>query len=107
MTLPHLDSLETPAALVDEDRLERNLDKAAAYLREHGLRWRPHTKTHKVPELAARQLRAGALGVTVATPREAEVMVTVAEDVLLAYSPVGESKLARLMALVVFPTPPF
>jgi D-serine deaminase-like pyridoxal phosphate-dependent protein len=99
MNLPSLDSIETPAALVDEDRLEANLQKAAAYVREHGLRWRPHTKTHKVPELAARQLQAGAAGVTVATPREAEVMGAVAEDVLLAYSPVGASKLARLMAL--------
>lgn len=99
MSLPSLDSIETPAALVDVDRLETNLQKAAAYVREHGLRWRPHTKTHKVPELAARQLQAGAAGVTVATPREAEVMGAVAEDVLLAYSPVGASKLARLMAL--------
>ena len=99
MNLPSLDSIETPAALVEVDRLEQNLQKAAAYVRERGLRWRPHTKTHKVPELAARQLQAGAAGVTVATPREAEVMGTVAEDVLLAYSPVGASKLARLMAL--------
>lgn len=99
MNLPSLDSIETPAALVDEERLEANLQKAAAYMREHGLRWRPHTKTHKVPELAARQLQAGAAGVTVATPREAEVMGAVVEDVLLAYSPVGASRLARLMAL--------
>jgi D-serine deaminase-like pyridoxal phosphate-dependent protein len=99
MNLPSLDSIETPAALVDVDRLELNLQKAAAYVRDHGLRWRPHTKTHKVPALAARQLEAGAAGVTVATPREAEVMSAVAEDVLLAYSPVGASKLARLMAL--------
>jgi D-serine deaminase-like pyridoxal phosphate-dependent protein len=99
MNLPDLDSLETPAALVDEERLEANLQKAAAYMREHGLRWRPHTKTHKVPQLAARQLQAGAAGLTVATPREAEVLGAVAEDVLLAYSPVGASKLARLMGL--------
>ncbi len=94
-----LDSIETPAALVDVDRMEANLQKAAAYTREHQFRWRPHTKTHKVPELAVRQLEAGAAGVTVATPREAEVMGAVAEDVLLAYSPVGASKLKRLMAL--------
>ncbi|OJH34929.1 hypothetical protein [Cystobacter ferrugineus] len=87
MSFPSLDDIETPAALVDEERLERNLAKDSAYMREHGLRWRPHTKTHKVPELAARQLQAGAVGVTVATPREAEVMGAVAADVLLAYSP--------------------
>jgi D-serine deaminase-like pyridoxal phosphate-dependent protein len=99
MNLPSLDELETPAALVDVDRMESNLSRVSAYLRGHGLRWRPHTKTHKVPELAARQFQAGASGVTVATPREAEVMGAVADDVLLAYSPVGAAKLARLMAL--------
>ncbi|MFP2924444.1 D-TA family PLP-dependent enzyme, partial [Pyxidicoccus sp. 3LG] len=80
-----LDSLVTPAAVVDLDRVEANLQRVAAYTREHGLRWRPHTKTHKTVELTALQLRAGAIGATVATPREAEVMATVADDVLLAY----------------------
>lgn len=94
-----LDSLPTPAALVDLDRVEANLQRVAAYAREHGLRWRPHTKTHKTVELTALQLRAGAVGATVATPREAEVMATVADDVLLAYPPVGAARLARLMAL--------
>jgi D-serine deaminase-like pyridoxal phosphate-dependent protein len=94
-----LETLETPAALVDVDRAEANLRRVDAYARQHGLTWRPHTKTHKVPELAARQLQAGASGVTVATPHEAEVMATVAEDVLLAYAPVGAARLARLMRL--------
>ncbi|MET0396857.1 MAG: D-TA family PLP-dependent enzyme [Longimicrobiaceae bacterium] len=100
MTEPEsLDQLETPAALVDVDRMRANLRRAAEYTRAHGLAWRPHVKTHKTPELAAEQLRAGAVGVTVATPREAEVMAAVADDVLLAYPPFGASKLARLMAL--------
>jgi D-serine deaminase-like pyridoxal phosphate-dependent protein len=94
-----LDSLPTPAALVDLDRVEANLQRVAAYAHEHGLRWRPHTKTHKTVELTALQLRAGAVGATVATPREAEVMATVADDVLMAYPPVGAARLARLMAL--------
>lgn len=94
-----LDDLETPAALVDVDRMQANLRRAAEYCRAHGLAWRPHAKTHKTPELAAEQARMGAVGVTVATPREAEVMAAVADDVLLAYPPFGASKLARLMAL--------
>ncbi|HEX8241983.1 MAG TPA: alanine racemase, partial [Longimicrobium sp.] len=49
--------------------------------------------------LAAEQVRAGAVGVTVATPREAEVMAQAVDDLLLAYPPVGRSKLERLMAL--------
>lgn len=95
-----LDSLETPTALVDLARMQANLGRTAAYCREHGLGWRPHVKTHKSPELAAAQLRAGASGVTVATPREAEVMAKTVDDVLLAYPPVGASKLERLMALL-------
>jgi D-serine deaminase-like pyridoxal phosphate-dependent protein len=99
MTPLPLESVETPAALVDVERMEANLHRVVSYARLHGLSWRPHVKTHKVPELAARQLEAGARGITVATLREAEVMSAVADDVLLAYPPVGASKLARLMAL--------
>lgn len=94
-----IDGLETPAALVDVERMRANLRRAADYCRAHTLAWRPHAKTHKVPELAAEQVRAGAIGVTVATPREAEVMAAAVDDLLLAYPPVGRSKLERLMAL--------
>ncbi|HEX8695409.1 MAG TPA: alanine racemase [Longimicrobium sp.] len=94
-----IDGLETPAALVEVERMRANLQKAGDYCRAHGLAWRPHAKTHKVPELAAEQVRAGAVGVTVATPREAEVMAQAVDDLLLAYPPVGRAKLERLMAL--------
>jgi len=91
--------LETPVPLVDLDRLERNLDRMAEYARRHGLALRPHTKTHKSPRIAAEQLRRGAVGLTCATPLEAEVMSEVCDDVLLAYPTVGSPKLQRLMAL--------
>jgi D-serine deaminase-like pyridoxal phosphate-dependent protein len=94
-----LDAIETPAAVVDVERMRANISRAALYAREHGLAWRPHAKTHKTPDLAAEQLSAGALGVTVATLREAEEMATVADDILLAYPPVGASKLERLVEL--------
>jgi D-serine deaminase-like pyridoxal phosphate-dependent protein len=94
-----IDDLETPAAVVDVERMHANLRRAAEYSRAHGLAWRPHAKTHKVPALAAEQVRAGAVGVTVATPREAEVIARTVDDLLLAYPPVGRSKLERLMAL--------
>lgn len=93
------DQIETPAALVDIDIMRRNLERTARYCAEHGLAWRPHVKTHKTPELAAMQVAAGAVGVTVATPAEAEVMADAADDILLAYPPFGESKLDRLMSL--------
>ena len=92
-------ALETPVPLVDLDRMERNLDRLAGYTRAHGLALRPHVKTHKSPIIASAQLERGAAGVTCATTREAEVMSTVCDDILVAYPPVGEARLRRLMAL--------
>lgn len=94
-----LDELETPAPVVDLPRMERNLDRMAAYAAAHGLALRPHIKTHKTPWLAAEQLRRGAIGVTCATPREAEVMSEVADDVLLAYPAVGPVRARRVAGL--------
>lgn len=94
-----LETIETPAAVVDLPRLAANLRRTAGYCRDHGLAYRPHTKTHKSPLLGAAQLEAGAHGLTVATLREAEVMAEVCDDLLLAYPQVGEAKLARLMRL--------
>ena len=94
-----LTDLETPAAIVDLDRMERNLDRAAEYATRHGLALRPHVKTHKTAWIAAEQIRRGARGVTCATPREAEVMSGVASDILLAYPPVGQSRAERIAGL--------
>jgi len=90
----YLDQLETPAAVVDLDRLALNLDRMAAYCAVHGLRLRPHVKTHKAPRIAAEQLRLGAHGLTCATVREAEVMSELTDDVLVAY-PVTQMTLLR------------
>ena len=94
-----MDQLETPVPLVDLDRLERNLERMAAYAGAHQLALRPHTKTHKSSRIGAEQLRRGAVGLTCATPLEIEVMASVCDDLLLAYPPVGKAKLRRLMSL--------
>lgn len=94
----HISELETPTLLIDLDRMERNLDRAAAYSARHNLRMRPHTKTHKTPEIGRMQLDRGAVGLTVAKVGEAEVMrASGAPDLLVAYPILGESKLRRLM----------
>jgi D-serine deaminase-like pyridoxal phosphate-dependent protein len=94
-----LDDVETPVPLVDLDRLDRNLARGAEYAARHTLAFRPHVKTHKSPVVAARQIQAGAHGLTCATPRELEVMSTVTDNLLLAYPPIGDAKLRRLMSL--------
>jgi D-serine deaminase-like pyridoxal phosphate-dependent protein len=94
-----LDELLTPAAVVDLDRMEANLDRMASYAASHRLALRPHTKTHKSAELGAAQLRRGAVGLTVAQLREAEVMGTLTPAILLAHPPIGHPKLSRLARL--------
>lgn len=95
----YLEQLETPVPIVDMDRLAFNLDRMAAYATLHGFRLRPHVKTHKSPRIAAEQLRLGAVGLTCATLREAEVMAEVCDDLLVAYPPVGAARLERLARL--------
>jgi D-serine deaminase-like pyridoxal phosphate-dependent protein len=93
----HVSEIDTPALVVDLDIFERNLTRVAGYARQHGLRLRPHTKTHKSVRLAKRQLAAGAAGLTVAKVSEAEIMLAAEpDDVLVAYPIVGRAKLARL-----------
>ena len=93
-----IDELETPAVLVDLDVMERNLARLASYTRKHSLTIRPHTKTHKIPELARRQIESGAKGITVAKPGEARVMAEGGlRDIMLAYPLVTPPK-ARVAA---------
>ena len=60
----HISELDTPALLIDLDIMERNLGRVAAYAGSNNLRLRPHTKTHKIPEIAHMQIETGAAGVT-------------------------------------------
>ncbi|HYD53968.1 MAG TPA: alanine racemase, partial [Gemmatimonadaceae bacterium] len=85
--------------LVDLDRMERNLDAVAAYCTAHDLSLRPHVKTHKTPWIAAAQLARGARGLTCATPREAETMAAVGDDLLVAYPTVGAARARRVAEL--------
>jgi len=95
------EELDTPALLFDLDVVERNIEEMAAVARDAGAALRPHTKTHKSPEIAGMQIDAGARGLTVAKVGEAEVMAEAGfPDLLIAYPIVGERKLARLEALL-------
>lgn len=94
------DELSTPTLTIDLDTLERNLDRMANSCREQGVGLRPHTKTHKTPQVARMQLDRGAIGLTVAKVGEAEVMAEAGlDDILVAYPILGAEKLRRLVAL--------
>ncbi len=77
---------DTPYLVVDVARLERNLSGRTESARDGGRGPTAARKTHKSPEIARRQLAAGAVGITVATVGEAEVFVEHGvTDVFVAY----------------------
>jgi D-serine deaminase-like pyridoxal phosphate-dependent protein len=92
--------LDTPALLIDLDRLQHNIELMASHFKARGVAWRPHAKAFKCPAIAHLLRRAGAIGVTVAKVSEAEVMAAGGiDDILIAHLMVGPSKVARLAAL--------
>jgi D-serine deaminase-like pyridoxal phosphate-dependent protein len=94
------DLLDTPIATVDLDAVERNIARMQTYCDRHRLALRPHAKTHKLPELARRQVEAGAAGITCQKLGEAEVMAAAGvDDILLSFPLVGEAKVERLVGL--------
>src|SRR5690606_891601 len=100
MTNRTISDLDTPAVVVDLDRAEANIAKLQSYLDEHRIANRPHVKTHKLPLLAQRQMAAGAVGITVQTLGEAEVMADAGlTDILVTYNLIGRAKAERLAAL--------
>ncbi len=90
----------TPAAVIDMDRVERNIARVQAACDAAGVANRPHIKTHKSPELAKLQIKAGARGITCQKLGEAEVMADAGIDnILISYNLLGDEKMARLGAL--------
>jgi D-serine deaminase-like pyridoxal phosphate-dependent protein len=95
------EALDTPALLVELDALEANIAHMAAACRDAGVSWRPHIKGNKTPEIVAKELAAGAIGVTCAKVGEAEVMVAAGvRDILIANQVVGAAKIRRVLALL-------
>src|SRR5690349_9954491 len=85
--------VDTPALLIDLDRLEANIQRYAEIASRAGVRLRPHIKTHKTLEIAAMQLRAGAGGITAAKLSEATVFAAAGvNDIFVAYPIIGPGK---------------
>ena len=92
--------LTTPCLILDLDLLESNIAKMAAHAKAAKINLRPHGKTHKCPEIAVRQISAGAIGLCTATIREAEAMSAAGiKGLLITTELVGKPKIERLIKL--------
>ena len=48
--------LDTPAFIIDLEKMENNIDTMAKYCKSANVNLRPHIKHHKTPEIAAKQI---------------------------------------------------
>ncbi len=94
------EELDTPALLIDLDRLERNIKSTAAFFKARGVNWRPHSTGHKLPPVAHLELAAGAIGIICAKLGEAEVMADAGvTGIMVGNQVVGPLKTRRLALL--------
>jgi D-serine deaminase-like pyridoxal phosphate-dependent protein len=99
-TVVHPDARDTPCLRLDLDRLDANVARMAELAAAAGVALRPHAKTHKLVEVAERQIAAGSDGLTVAKLGEAEVLAMHGIDnLLIAYPVWGAGKWERLCRL--------
>jgi D-serine deaminase-like pyridoxal phosphate-dependent protein len=92
-----LRDVPTPSLVVDLTTMESNLDRWQQAVARNGVKFRPHIKTHKVPEIALLQIERGACGIAAAKPAEAEVFFEAGcRDIVVAYPVVGADKWERL-----------
>jgi D-serine deaminase-like pyridoxal phosphate-dependent protein len=97
--MPAVNELPTPSIVIDAAVARRNLQRLADYARQHNVKLRPHTKTHKSVLVGRMQMDLGATGLTVAKVGEAKVMADVSDDLLMAYPAVDPLRCGELAKL--------
>ena len=96
----HINEVDTPALILDLNAFERNLKCLQNAVSRAGVRLRPHAKSHKCPEIALRQIQAGAVGICCQKVSEAAVFVDAGvPDVFITNQVVGEKKVAHALDL--------
>ena len=94
-----INDIPTPALVIDGKIAQNNIDRLASYTSKHRLGVRPHTKTHKNREMAALQIAAGAIGLTMAKVGETEALADLCDDLLIAYPTVDAARVQRIAEL--------
>src|SRR5665647_1206437 len=94
-----LEQLETPALILDEARMDRNIERMRSHLRRLGVSFRPHVKTNKCIEVARRLMETPQGPITVSTLLEAEYFAAHGvKDILYAVC-IAPNKLDHVMSL--------
>lgn len=92
--------IDTPALLIDREKMLENIKFMQSFADKNGVALRPHSKTHKMPEVAKLTVEYGAVGIAVAKVGEAEVMAAAGiNNIMIANQVVGDLKLERIKKL--------
>ena len=92
--------LQTPVLLIDLDVMEKNLKRMVSFFRDSSVNLRPHSKTHKSPFIASKQIEMGASGICCQKVSEAEIMTQGGiENILISSEIVSPAKLERVSSL--------
>jgi D-serine deaminase-like pyridoxal phosphate-dependent protein len=92
--------LDTPALVLDLDKLEKNIAAMRNYLAGTKVGFRPHAKTHKSADIAKLQLAAGAVGVCTAKLSEAETLFAEGiQKICMTTANPSKAKIQRAMNL--------
>lgn len=95
-----VDGIDTPAAVIDLDAMERNIARMAEFAHLHGMRWRPHAKLHKSAAIALQLEQAGACGHCVQKLSEAEALAAGGvRDLFISNEVIAPHKLLRVARL--------
>ncbi|MET3228278.1 UNVERIFIED_ORG: D-serine deaminase-like pyridoxal phosphate-dependent protein [Burkholderia sp. 1263] len=94
-----LDHIDTPAALIDIARMQKNIARMQGRMNALGVAFRPHVKTTKCIDVVRAQIAAGARGITVSTLKEAEAFFAAGVDDILYAVSIVPAKLPRALAL--------
>ena len=95
-----VNAIDTPALLLDLDAFEYNMEEVHSVIQTDGINVRPHAKAHKCPDIALRQIHAGAIGICVQKASEAEPFIEVGiKNILITNEVVGVRKVERVARL--------
>jgi len=96
--------LDTPAILVDMDKLEANINEAQALVNSAGVKFRTVSKCHESAEIVRMQIKAGAVGVSVGKLEEALHMADQGiRGILILHPFYGDQKMKKLKELIEKP----
>ena len=99
------EDLSLPTAVLYEERLSHNLNWMQRFVSEYDVKLAPHGKTTMAPKLFARQLAAGAWGITLATAHQTQTAYAHGvRRVIMANQLVGKQNMRLIADLLLDPS---